>query len=94
MRSILLFMAVLLLSGNVYADSFRCGRKIVKTGDTGNVLVKKCGQPVRKFSSKETVYDGGQQSNVTVSNWVFQRLGKNDMIVSILRGTVVKIRVE
>jgi hypothetical protein len=31
---------------------------------------------------------------VTVSNWVFQRLGKNDMIVSILRGTVVKIRVE
>jgi hypothetical protein len=87
-------MAVILLSGDVLADSFRCGRKIVKTGDMGSALVKKCGQPVRKFSSKETVYDKGQQSNVTVSNWVFRRLGKNDMIVSIRGGTVVKIRVE
>jgi len=81
-------------SANALADSFRCGRKVVKTGDTVNTLIKKCGSPTRKFSGKEVVSDGGQRSKVAVSNWIFDRRRKSDIVVSVRSGKVVKIRVE
>lgn len=92
-RSVLL-SAVILFSSVTEADSFRCGRKLVKEGDSSSVLVKKCGKPARKFSSKETVTDLGRQSKVAVSNWVYERGGKKDMIVSVRSGTIVKVEVD
>lgn len=94
MKKLILPMVFILLFNVALADSLRCGRKIVKQGDSGNALIKKCGKPLRKFSSKETVSDGGQKSNVTVSNWVYERLGKTDMIVSVRSGIIVKIQAE
>lgn len=94
MKRLFLLTVFILLSNVAAADSLRCGRKIVKPGDSGNALLKKCGKPLRKFSGKETVRDNGQQSSVTVSNWVYERSGKKDMIVSVRSGTVVRIRVE
>ncbi len=91
----LLYIAVLTsLSWNIYADSFRCGRKVVKTGDTVNVLTRKCGKPQRKFSSKEMINENGRQSNVSVSNWVYERARKKDIIVSVRNGSVVQVHVE
>jgi len=94
MRKLLLFTMLILFSSDLLANSFRCGRKIVKPGDSANMLLKKCGSPVRKYSSKERVSDKGHRSNVSVSNWVYQRDGKKDMIVSVHSGTVVKMQVE
>ncbi len=94
MNRLLLCMLVFGVSDNAFADSFRCGRSIVKPGDSSNALMKKCGDPVRKFSSKETIYESGRQSSVGVSNWVYDRKGKKDMIVSIRSGTVIKIQVD
>jgi len=90
-RSVCL-MLVLLMAGNVAADSFRCGRSIVKVGDSTNMLLKKCGDPLRKFSSKQTVNDHGRQTLVSVSNLVYERNGKKDIIVSIHNGAVLKIQ--
>lgn len=81
-------------SVNAVADSFRCGRSLVKPGESSNALIKKCGDPLRKYSSKETVNDDGRQSRVGVSNWVYERRGKKDMIVSVRSGTVIKIEVD
>jgi hypothetical protein len=94
MKKLLLITMCILLSNLASADSFRCGRKVVKRGDSGNALIKKCGKPLRKFSSKETVSEKGLQSSVAVSNWVYKRSGKKDMVVSIRSGTVIKIKVE
>lgn len=94
MQKILLLTAFTLLSSSAMADSIRCGRKVVKTGDSSNTLIKKCGKPLRKFSSKERVNDGGNRSNTTVSNWVYSRGRKKDMIVSVRSGSVIKIQVE
>lgn len=94
MRNLLLFTIFILLSNDIFADSFRCGRKIVKSGDSGNMLIKKCGKPVRKFSSKQKSVDNGRVSNVPVSNWVYERRGKRDMIVSVRNGAIVNIQVE
>jgi len=84
----------MLLSNTATADSFRCGRSLVKVGDSSNSLIKKCGDPVRKYSSKENISDHGLQSRATVSNWVFSRRRGKDMIVSVRSGSVVKIQVD
>ena len=90
-----LFMILsILITGNVLADSFRCGRTLVKPGESINALIKKCGNPERKFSSKETINDHGHRKSVGVSNWVYERRGKKDMIVSVQSGSVVKIQVD
>ena len=93
MKRILLLTAALILANSVAADSFRCGRKVIKQGDSSSELVKKCGKPVRKFSSKEAIDKQGRQSTVSVSNWVYERNRKKDIVVSVRSGTVIKIRV-
>lgn len=94
MRGLLYITVITCLSWNVSADSFRCGRKIVKTGDTVSTLTKKCGKPQRKFSSKAKINEDGRQSNVSVSNWVYQRARKKDIIVSVRSGTVVQVTLD
>ena len=94
MNKLMLCALLILISSNTPADSFRCGRMIVKLGESSNALMKKCGDPLRKYSSKETVYEHGHQSTVGVSNWVYARKGKNDMIVSVRSGAVIKIQVD
>ncbi|MCW8925486.1 MAG: DUF2845 domain-containing protein [Xanthomonadales bacterium] len=76
------------------ASSFRCGRKLVKVGESSNALVRKCGAPARKYSAREKVSEHGRQRDTTVSNWVYKRSGKKDMIVSVRGGTVVRMQVD
>lgn len=94
MNKVLLLSAALVFTHSVAADSFRCGRKVIKQGDSSSELVKKCGKPVRKFSSKETITEMGRRSKVPVSNWVYERSRKKDMVVSVRSGTVIKIRLD
>jgi hypothetical protein len=91
-----LLFVILLASAfiDANADSFRCGRTLVKANESANALIKKCGKPVRKYSSKETVSENGRRSRVGVSNWVYERRGKKDMIVSVRNGTVTNIKVD
>lgn len=84
----------ILISGAVVADSLRCRGKLVRAGESSNALVKKCGHPVRKYSAREVISEQGRQRTVSVSNWVYQRRGKRDMIVSVRSGTVVRMRVD
>ncbi|MFC1778415.1 DUF2845 domain-containing protein [Pseudomonadota bacterium] len=94
MKKLFLFAILISFSINSPADSFRCGRTLVKVDESTNALIKKCGKPVRKYSSKEMVNEHGHQKRIGVSNWVYERRGKKDMIVSINSGTVVKIAVD
>jgi hypothetical protein len=94
MNRFLLGMVILLICCDVLADSFRCGRALVKVGESSNALMKKCGHPLTKFSSRETINDHGRMVKVGVSNWVYERNGKKDMIVSVHSGAVIKIEVD
>jgi hypothetical protein len=94
MWKLLLLTVFILASSIAAADSFRCGRKIVKQGDSASALIKKCGKPTLKYSSKELVNDQGRQSKVSVSNWVYERNRKKDMIVSVRSGNIIKIQVD
>lgn len=88
----LLLFSIMLVSESAPADSFRCGRALVKAGESSNALIKKCGEPARKYSSKEQVIESGRRSRISVSNWVYERHGKKDMIVSVRNGAIVKIQ--
>ena len=94
MTRTLLFTFCILLSSTAPADSFRCGRSLVKVGDSSNTLINKCGDPVRKYTSKENINDHGRQVRAGVSNWVFSRKGGKDMIVSVHSGAVVKMQID
>jgi len=84
----------ILISGAVAADSLRCRGKLVRAGESSNALIKKCGSPARKYSAREVISEHGRQQSVSVSNWVYPRRGKKDMIASVRSGTVVSLRVD
>ncbi len=94
MNRLLLFAVFVILSGTAVADSFRCGRAIVKVGDSSNTLLRKCGEPARKYSSKETVSDRGRQIRAGVSNWVYARKAGKDMIAVVYSGAVIKLHID
>jgi len=94
MNKTLFFTICIILSNIAAANSFRCGRALVKVGDSTNTLIKKCGDPVRKYTSKESINGQGRQVHTGVSNWVFPRRGGKDMIVSVYSGAVVKMQVD
>jgi hypothetical protein len=94
MIRLLLITLIVIFSNTIQADSFRCGKSLVKVGDSPNMLIKKCGDPARKYSSKESIHDNGREFRAGVSNWVYVRRGGKDMIVSIYNGTIVKMQVD
>jgi len=94
MKKLLLILLLASVFIDASAGSFRCGRTLVKTNESSNALIKKCGKPIRKYSSKEFVNENGHRSRVGVSNWVYERRGKKDMIVSVRNGTVTNIQVD
>ena len=94
MNKIFLLVVFVTFSVNASAGSFRCGRALVKVDESTNALIKKCGKPVRKYSGKEMTTYQGSRKRVGVSNWVYERRGKKDMIVSVYEGAVMKIEVD
>jgi hypothetical protein len=50
--------------------------------------------PVRKYSSKTETWVDGSRKRVSVSNWVYARRGKRDMIIAVHQGTIIKLSVD
>ena len=91
MNKVLVIVLCILLSCSASADSFRCGSKLVKTGDTVNALLKKCGEADRTFQTAETVNNRGYVSQVFITHYVYERVGQKDMIVTVRDNIVTKI---
>ena len=76
------------------AGSFRCGMKIVITGDSISRLLESCGQPSLKYKAKETVRSDGKRQTTGVTHWIYPRGSKKNMVVSVRSGKVVRIAIE
>ena len=94
MKTAWMLLLAITWSATSSADSLRCGRSLVKTGDSTNVLLNRCGAPLRKYSGKAILTTNHRPARVSVSNWVYRRPGKKDMIVSVREGAVVNIAVD
>ena len=91
MNKVLLIVIFTLFSFSASADSFRCKGKIVKSGDTVNALLKKCGDADRTFQTAETVNNRGYVSQIYITHYVYERSGQKDMIITVRDNVVTKI---
>jgi len=94
MNKMLAIVVFTLLSCSASADSFRCGGKLVKSGDTVNALLKKCGDADRTFQTSETVNNRGYVSQIYITHYVYERSGKKDMIITVRDNVVTKIQTD
>ena len=87
-------LAVVLMAGNVSADSYRCGRKIVRHGDSVARLLAICGEPRFKHSGSSMVELDGVRRKARVQRWHYKR-GSRDLerIVLIHDGKIAAIEV-
>ncbi len=91
MNKVLVIVLCSLLSFSASADSFRCKGKIVKSGDTVNALLKKCGDADRTFQTTETVNNRGYVSQIYITHYVYERSGQKDMIITVRDNIVTKV---
>lgn len=74
------------------ADSMRCGRKVIRTGDTPATLIAHCGEPrYRGRGYAEVDTDEGRRS-VKVEQWHY-KAGETSLerIVLVYRGEIVGV---
>jgi hypothetical protein len=82
----------LVFVGSLQSDSYRCGSKLVRTGDHSGTVLKICGVPRHKDRGREVVKVEGRQKEVSVERWYYQKSANSlERIVLIHRGKVVAI---
>ena len=88
-------LAVLVfLPSLVFADSYRCGRKIVRSGDPVSRLLSLCGEPRRKDSASETVEFSGVPRKVRVQRWYYKKGSRRlERVVFVYQGKIAAIEV-
>lgn len=76
-----------------HADSFRCGRKVVRNGDTQAQLIARCGHPGRRDNGHELVRLPEGHQRVRVERWHY-KLGSRQLERTVLlyQGRVVGMR--
>lgn len=90
-----LMMAGMLLlpTEHLWADSFRCGQKLVRSGDDQSELLRICGDPIRKDSAQERVGSGSSQKTVKVQRWYYKSSGRKlERVVMIHEGKIIAVR--
>ena len=91
--ALLLLLILLLQIEPVEADSFRCGQKLVRSGDDQSELLRICGDPIRKDSAQERVGSGSNQKTVKVHRWYYKSSGRKlERVVMLHQGKIVAVR--
>jgi len=82
----------LMFSPVLHGDSFRCGRKLVKTGDSTGELLRVCGEPYHKDRGREEIGVNGISKNVGVERWHYKKSSRSlEHIIVIYRGNIAKV---
>lgn len=91
-QAFLVILAALLIAPPAAADSYRCGRKLIRTGDRTADVLRICGEPLAKDRGAEAI-PGAGPARVRVERWYYQRSGRSlQRVVLISQGRVVAIR--
>ena len=76
------------------ADSYRCGRRIVRDGDSVGQLLAICGEPRFKDSASAMIKVDGVKKQVRVQRWHYKKGSRSlERIVLIYRGKIAAIEV-
>lgn len=83
---------LLVLAMPAQADSFRCGKQLIHTGDSEAQVLKVCGEPLERDSVKRDFWVNGLLRNVRLQRWHYRPPGgKLPREVLIYKGEVVGI---
>jgi hypothetical protein len=75
------------------ADSFRCGRKVVRSGDAQSTVLSACGQPQHKDTAQEAIWTGASQKTVRVQRWYYKSSSRKlERVVLIYQGKVIAVQ--
>ncbi len=92
--SIFVLIITLCMALDAGADSYRCGRKIVRDGDTVAQLLAVCGEPRFKSKGTATIRVDGVDKRTGVQRWHYKKGRRSfERIVVIHRGRVAAIEV-
>ena len=87
-------LAALFTSSELAADSYRCGRKLIRTGDPSANVLRLCGEPRFRDRGHEKIRHEGKISRLPVQRWYYQKSERSlGRIVMIYQGRVVAIEV-
>ncbi len=91
----LIFLAILLaLPADAGADSYRCGRKLIRTGDSTAKVLQVCGEPRFKSSGQEEIEIRGVAKTTRVQRWHYRQGSRRlEHVVLIHKGRVAAIEV-
>jgi hypothetical protein len=82
------------LSESLLADSYRCGRKLVRSGDSRQALLSLCGQPEHKDRGQEEVKIDGRRIRASVERWYYQKNKRSlQRMVVLHKGRIVSIEI-
>jgi hypothetical protein len=82
----------ILCSALAEADSYRCGRKLIRTGDSIGDVLRVCGEPLFKDRGEAELRLNGVRQRVSVQR-LYYRQGRRSLqhVVLIHKGRVVAI---
>ena len=76
------------------ADSFRCGRKLIKTGDSTSDVIRVCGEPRHKDRGYEKIRVNGELRNTSVQRWYYKKSTRSlEHIILIYKGRVNAVEI-
>jgi hypothetical protein len=85
-------LMLLLFTSDMAADSYRCGRKLVRTGDSSGDLLRICGEPHHKDRGTEKIYANGKTINARVERWYYRKNSRSvERMVLLQGGRIVAI---
>ncbi len=77
-----------------FADSYRCGQKLIHVGDTAREVLRTCGEPRYKDRGEERIEVNGISRNASVQRWYYKKSGLSlERVVLIYKGRVRGIEV-
>ena len=89
-----LFCALIFFVSDLTADSFRCGRKLISTGDSASELFRVCGEPRYKDRGNEKIKVNGISQDTRVERWYYKKSSRSlEHAILVYKGRVVGVEV-
>lgn len=89
-----LILTGILLSAQAAADSYRCGRKLVRDGDSVARLLAVCGEPGFRASGSGMIRIDGVRKKARVQRWHYKKSSRSlEHVVLIYKGKIAAIEV-
>ena len=93
-KSAFIYIVLVLYVPALSADSFRCGRKLISTGDSASEVFRICGEPHYKDRGNAKIKVNGASKNTRVERWYYKKSSRSlEHAILIHKGSVVAVEI-